>query len=133
MKLLRLAVGIGCDRGVSVETLESALTEALSLCAQSKAQIESLASIELKRDEKALQEFANKNGWKIKFYPATELAQVNVPNPSETVRRYTGTPAVAEAAVLLAVNSGLENLIIEKYKYLGKDGKNATVSIARFD
>lgn len=133
MKAARLAVGIGCDRGVSLETLENALTEALLLCAQNKTQIASLASIELKRDEKALLEFAYINGWKIQFYLADELAQVKVPNPSETVRRYTGTPAVAEAAALLAVNSGLENLLIEKHKYLGKDGKNATVSIARFD
>jgi cobalt-precorrin 5A hydrolase len=55
---------------------------------------------------------------------------VPVPNPSETVRKYMGTPAVAEAAALLAAGVDMRALLLEKYKYRGEDGKNATVSIA---
>jgi cobalt-precorrin 5A hydrolase len=41
-----------------------------------------------------------------------------------------GTPAVSEAAALLAAATTMDDLLLEKYKYLGEDGKNATVSIA---
>ena len=54
-----------------------------------------------------------------------------VPNPSATVLKYMGTPAVAEAAALLAAHAGIEQLLVEKHKHRGADGKNATVSIAR--
>jgi cobalt-precorrin 5A hydrolase len=54
-----------------------------------------------------------------------------VPNPSETVRRYTGTPSVSEAAALLAAGAGMEALLVEKHKHRGPDGRNATVSVAR--
>lgn len=126
-----LAVGLGCDRGVALATLETALQAALALCQQQVADIAVLASIELKRDEVALQALADKYAWPLLFYSASALAQVPVPNPSETVRRYTGTPAVAEAAAILAANGVMTDLLIEKYKFLGPDGKNATVSIAR--
>ena len=63
--------------------------------------------------------------------PAAELAVVAVPNPSETVRKYTGTPSVSEAAALLAAGADQTHLIIEKHKLRGPDGRNATVSIAR--
>ena len=42
-----------------------------------------------------------------------------------------GTPAVAEAAALLAADVAMQDLLLEKYKYRGTDGKNATVSIAK--
>lgn len=45
--------------------------------------------------------------------------------------KYMGTPAVAEAAALKAANAELTDLLVEKHKYCGVDGKNATVSIAR--
>jgi len=128
---VELAVGIGCDRGVALATLETALTGALRQCRQCAEQIRFIASIELKRDEMALLQLAAGYARPLLFYPAAELAQVAVPNPSETVRRYTGTPAVAEAAAILAANGSACDLLVEKFKYLGPDGKNATISIAR--
>jgi len=55
---------------------------------------------------------------------------VPVPNPSETVRKHTGTPSVSEAAALLAAGAGAQ-LLLEKHRLRGPDGRNATVSIAR--
>jgi cobalamin biosynthesis protein CbiG len=63
-----------------------------------------VASIDLKADEIGLPKSPAANGWTIRFYPAAELA-VAVPNPSETVRKYTGTPSVSEAAALLAAGA----------------------------
>jgi cobalt-precorrin 5A hydrolase len=129
--MIKVMVGIGCDRNVSLQTLEIALEQALQLADLKKNSIVGLASIDKKNDEVALLELAIKNGWQLHFFTAEELTEVPVPNPSEIVRKYMGTPAVAEAAALLAANTQMQNLLIEKHKYLGEDGKNATVSIAQ--
>ncbi len=126
-----VAIGIGCDRGVSLTTIETALDRALLQCNRERRQVAVLASIDLKRAEIALLELARVHGWPLQFYPAQALAQVVVPNPSETVRRYTGTPAVAEAAALLAAGATAPDLLIEKFKLKGEDGRNVTISIAR--
>jgi len=127
---MKLAVGIGCDRGVSLATLQQALAQALARISATSDIIHVLASIDKKNDEVALLQLAQLNNWPLQFYPADVLASVDVPNPSETVRKYMGTPAVSEAAALLAANTDQHHLLVEKHKYLGTDGKNATVSIA---
>lgn len=128
---MKLALGMGCDRGTPVSTIALAVEQALAACGASIGEVEAVASIDLKADEAGLLEVARTNGWKIAFYPAAELAAVDVPNPSETVRRHTGTPSVSEAAALLAGNVDKSQLLIEKHRLRGPDGRNATVSIAR--
>lgn len=127
-----LALGIGCDRGTPAATIARAVAEALALLQADIGDIAAVASITLKADEPGLLALAAQQGWTLHFYTAPELAAVAVPNPSETVRKYTGTPSVSEAAALLAANAPMSALVIEKYKYQGADGKNATVSLARF-
>ncbi|MDD3481461.1 cobalamin biosynthesis protein [Azovibrio restrictus] len=128
---MKIALGLGCDRGTPAATLEQAVAEALAACGACWAQVAAAASIDLKADEAGLLELAARQGWVLRFYPAAELARVPVPHPSETVRKYTGTPSVSEAAALLAAGSDMSRLLIEKHKLRGPDGRNATVSIAR--
>ncbi|MEK8029733.1 cobalamin biosynthesis protein [Ideonella sp. DXS29W] len=123
-----LAVGLGCDRGTPLETVESALERALASVGLAPAQVAVLASIDMKADEPAFLQLAERRGLPLHFYSATRLAQVPVPNPSETVRRFMGTPSVSEAAALLAASS--QTLLVEKFKWRGTDGRHATVSIA---
>lgn len=128
---MRIALGIGCDRGTPAATLAQCLAEALAACDATPADVRAVASIDLKADEIGMQEVARRHGWTIRFYPAAALAAVEVPNPSATVRRHTGTPSVSEAAALLAAGADMSQLLIEKHKLRGPDGRNATVSIAR--
>ena len=128
---MKIALGLGCDRGTPATTIARCIDEALALANATLADVQAVASIDLKADEIGLAEVAGANGWLIRFYPAAELAVVAVPNPSETVRKYTGTPSVSEAAALLAAGADQTHLIIEKHKLRGPDGRNATVSIAR--
>jgi cobalt-precorrin 5A hydrolase len=95
------------------------------------ADVWAVASIDLKADEAGLLQVIEQHGWPCLFYPAAALAAVDVPNPSETVRKYTGTPSVSEAAAILAAGADQSHLILEKHKLRGPDGRNATVSIAR--
>lgn len=134
--LPQLAVGLGCDRGTPLATLQQALDEALALAGARLADVAAVASISLKADEAALIALAAQHGWAMTFYTPEQLAAVPVPNPSETVRRFTGTPSVSEAAALLAASAagpvlGATALLLEKHKLRGPDGKNATVSLAR--
>ena len=128
---LALALGIGCDRDTPSATIAQAIAEALAACGASLVDVAAVASIDLKADEAGLHEVAQARGWTIRFYAAAELAAVDVPNPSETVRRHTGTPSVSEAAALLVGNVDKAHLLIEKHRLRGPDGRNATVSIAR--
>ena len=118
-------VGLGCDRGVALQTVREAVQAALAQAGAQPRQVVAAASIVLKKDEVALLALAE------------ELGQVEVPHPSETVRRYTGTPSVSEAAALLAAGPGtgyaapMTALVVEKHKHRGADDRNVTVSIAR--
>ena len=128
---MKLALGLGCDRGTPAATITQVIAEALAQAGATLADVQAVASIDLKADEIGLAEVAAAQGWTIHFYSAAALAAVDVPNPSETVRKYTGTPSVSEAAAILAAQADQTHLIIEKHKLRGPDGRNATVSIAR--
>ena len=136
-----LALGLGCDRGTPLATLQQALQAALVQAGARASQVAAAASITLKADEVGLLALAAEQGWNLAFYTPAQLAEVQVPNPSETVRQFTGTPSVSEAAALLAGAGVLGRtqalpmtaLLLEKFKYRDADGRNATVSIARCD
>ncbi len=128
---MKVALGIGCDRGTPAATIGQAVTAALAQAGIAADAVALAASIDLKADESGLLEFASSREWPLVFYPAAELAQVTVPNPSETVRKYTGTPSVSEAAALLAAHADMRELLVEKFRLRGPDGRNATISIAR--
>ena len=128
---MKLALGLGCDRGTPAATIRQAIDEALARAGALLADVEAVASIDLKADEAGLLEVARACGWTLRFYAAAELAQVTVPNPSETVRKHTGTPSVSEAAALLAAGTDLSHLLIEKHRLRGPDGRNATVLPSR--
>lgn len=129
--MMRVALGIGCDRDTPAATIAQAVDAALEQAGVDASAVGVVASIDLKADEAGLLEFAAARGWRMKFYPAAELAKVAVPNPSEVVRKHTGTPSVSEAAALLAAATDMSQLLVEKFKLRGPDGRNATISIAR--
>jgi cobalt-precorrin 5A hydrolase/precorrin-3B C17-methyltransferase len=70
-----------------------------------------------------LRSAAAERGWSVRTFPASRLAAVPVPNPSDVVRRAVGTPSVAEAAALLDPGS---ELIAAK-----RASAHATVAVAR--
>ncbi|MBC8519043.1 MAG: cobalamin biosynthesis protein [Gammaproteobacteria bacterium] len=125
----RLMLGVGCDRNTPLETVETALSNALKQINASHDQVDGMATIDKKSDEVALLQLADSHGWRCTYFSAEQLSEVEVPNPSDVVMKYMGTPAVAEAAAILAAETTMDDLLIEKYKYRGKDGKNATISV----
>jgi cobalt-precorrin 5A hydrolase len=129
----KIVLGIGCDRDTTLVTIETALAQALNLAGLNQQQISAIATIDKKSDEAGLLALAEKHNWPLHFYSADELSRVEVPNPSETVLKYMGTPSVGEAAALLLANADKNHLVVEKHKYRGPDDRNATISIATID
>ena len=80
-------------------------------------------TIDVKADEPFVQSLIEDYDEHVVFYTAEQLAAVEVPNPSDTVKQHVGTPSVCEAAAILGSNNG--KLIVPKIK-----GKNFTVALA---
>ena len=108
-----MVLGIGCERGISIEALTDGLECLLHEHGIAQASIRTLASVDLKADEAALLELGKRYRWQTVFFSPEELAQVRgIPNPSPVVEQCVGTPGVAEPAALLA--AGTERLLVEK-------------------
>ena len=82
----------------------------------------SINTIDIKKDEPVMKEY-ERQGYRVQYYTTEQLAQVDVPTPSETVAKHVGTPSVCEAAALLASNHG--KLLLPKVK-----SKNFTFAVA---
>jgi len=85
--------------------------------------VQQWCTIDVKRDEPVVKLLQEQFEQKVVFYTASELGQVEVPNPSETVEKHVGTPSVCEAAALLGSNYG--QLVLPKVK-----GRHWTVALA---
>ena len=94
----RIVVGVGASRGVTAEEVLETIDAALAQAGLSAADVSQLATVDLKADESGIIEAARLRGWPLTCHPASELAEVEVPNPSEVVRAAAGTPSVAEAS-----------------------------------
>lgn len=121
-----LWLGIGCQRGVSDELIESAILQTLALQDLQIADVVGVASIDHKAQEPGILEVCAKYHWQLQTYSATELDNVQIQRPSTTIAQLVGTNSVAEAAAMLA--SG-QQLLVSKQIYL-IDGKFITVAIA---
>lgn len=117
-----LVVGVGCSRGAGAEEIISLIERSLKEAALAKGSVACLASVEAKSDEAGLLAAAERLEVPLRFYPAEELATIEVPNPSTVVRTAVGTPSVAEASAL----AGGAELVVEKRK-----SAMATVAVGR--
>jgi len=118
-----LRVGVGASRGAPAGEIGQLIDGVLGELGVSPDSVRYLATVDAKADEPGLQSAAAERGWSVRTFPASRLAAVPVPNPSEVVRRAVGTPSVAEAAALLEPGS---ELIAAK-----RASAHATVAVAR--
>ncbi len=116
-----LIIGVGCERYIPSGELIDLVTNILKENNLSPLSIAAIATIEIKSDEKAMNDLADYFDVPLRLFTAQELAKESVPNPSKTVQAEIGTPSVAEAC---AKKAG--ELIIEKQK-----SKRATCAIGK--
>ncbi|MBI5902257.1 MAG: cobalt-precorrin 5A hydrolase [Deltaproteobacteria bacterium] len=108
-------VGIGCRRGVTAREISAAFNEILGRAGVSPLSVRSLASIEMKKNEKGLLSFARRMGLDIEFFTPEELNSVRPPSGgSKFVREKTGAAGVCEPAALFS--AGARSLWVKKIK-----------------
>ena len=123
-----LWVGIGCERGTSRELIETAIDETCKTYHLATEAIAGIASINLKADESGIVEICQRRNLAFKTFAPEQLNQVDVPTPSEVVKREVGSASVAEAAAILAG----ENLLVSKQIFKSDNQSGAvTVAIAK--
>ncbi len=102
-------LGIGCRKGVSVATIEETVLEVLHKNKISIKALCGIASIDLKKDEEGLLEFAKRYDLPITFYSPDQLNTLTGDfTASDYVAQVSGTDNVCErAAVLLSLRGKL--------------------------
>lgn len=110
-----LVVGVGCERGVTLEEIEHAIMDTMAQRSLAFSSLRNLATVTLKQDEEALMAFAVKHHLPIRYYSPAELRSVTTaPNPSAEVECAIGAPGVCEPAALLS--AGVKHLVVPKVK-----------------
>ena len=122
---LSLIVGMGCNRGTSLEEMEQFLTGLFKLNKLATKSIAVFASIDAKNDETGFLELSKKYETGFLFFSKQEINSVKrIKNPSKTVEKYMGVKSVCEAAAIIAGKN--TELIVQK-----QIKGNVTIAIAR--
>lgn len=120
-----VTIGAGCRKGCDPQVFEQAVDEALRAAHISTRAVVRLASIDVKRDEPAINRLAHERGWDLRFYTAEELQAVPGDfTASDFVKKTVGVDNVCERAALAEGGTLL----------LGKRaGNGTTVALARLN
>ena len=98
-----LWIGIGCERYTARELIETAIQNVCRANHLAESAIAGIATIDTKAGEVGLLELCQERNWPLKTFAADILSSVEVPNPSNIAAKQVGTPSVAEAAALCAI------------------------------
>ncbi|KAA0931546.1 precorrin-3B C(17)-methyltransferase [Streptomyces apricus] len=121
-----LVVGVGASKGAPVDEVLGLVEDALRDAGLSAKSVAELATVDAKAGEPGILGAAERLGVPLVTYPAAELAEVAVPNPSDAPLAAVGTPSVAEAAAL--VRGG--ELLVPKRKSAARPAM-ATCAVVR--
>ena len=100
-------LGIGCRRGTTLESIETLVLPKLKELGIDLRTIVGVASVDLKKDEAGLLNFAAKYNWEISFFTAEELQNAAGEfSSSDFVKSVVGVSNVCERSAVLAANNG---------------------------
>ncbi len=124
-----LYIGIGCNRGTSFEELDAVIKHNLLMLKRSFKSINSIASIDIKSDEKCLLMFREKYNINLRFFTKEELNSVKDPyKQSRYVEKTVGVKGVCEPAAILSAKRDMRECF--KRKKLLPKIKQGNVTIA---
>ena len=123
-----LILGVGCNRGISINELENNVKDFLTASGVSILSLKTIASIDLKANETALIEFAKKHNIEFLTFNAEELQSLkgNFAR-SQKVFDITGVDNVCERACMLAAG---EKAVLMRSKTIYK---NVTLALSRIN
>lgn len=123
-----LHLGTGCSKSLDTQAFESRLLKELSDKGLAFESIASIGSIDIKAQQQAYLDFAEKFDVPLVTYTAEEIHEVVVPNPSEMVQSKIGVDGVSESTALLMANN--DRLLVEKQKIALENGEKFTWATA---
>lgn len=122
-----LHLGIGCRKGTSMEAIEDLVLRELAALKVTFTVVKGIASIDVKKDEKGLLDFAEEYASPLHFYTAEELRTAEGAfTPSPFVAKTVGVDNVCERSAVL--DSGGGKLLLRKTSLNG-----VTLAIAAED
>ncbi len=119
-----LVVGVGLHWDTTSDTIREGLEFSLSKFKLSPKSIAKFSSIKKEAQVAGLRELAESMNVPVDYFEKQELAGITIPNPSQVVQTFEGTPSVSEAS---AIKSSGGTLVVEKQKF----PPNLTIAIAR--
>ncbi len=119
-----LVVGVGLHWDTHKDTIKAGIADTLERFGLSPISVSGLASIRKPQDIPGLTQAAQEMNVPVEYVDREELARIQTPNPSDTVRSFEGTASVSEAAAMISASG---NLVVEKQKF----PPNLTIAIAR--
>lgn len=123
-----LHLGLGCRKSCNPQGVWKYLVQELTTAFLSALSLKTVSTIDLKKDESLVADVVEKSKAALRVYTASDLKNIEVPNPSEKVFEVTGVYGVAEAAALKSAEQ--TTLLIEKRKVQLTEGNDFTFAVA---
>lgn len=113
-----LIIGIGCRKGKTKEEILKAIKASLDKVNRSESSIKHLATIDVKKEEKGIQETADYYGVSLRIVERQDVKNIESNfETSDFVKRTIGVGAVAEPVAVITSNNG--KVILGKTRYNG--------------
>lgn len=123
-----IALGSGCSKDIESPLFDLELNNELKKQGIALESIAVLGSVDIKNEETAYLEFAEKYNLPFVTFSTDELNVVEVANPSETVKEKIGIYGVSEASTALI--SETPHWLVEKTKVTVSSGKKFTYALS---
>ena len=126
-----LVLGLGCDSLTPLELVERGIKKVFQEYHLDRRCVKTIATVDKKAHEPAFLDLKERYGWELRVYSPQELDAIkDIPNPSETVKKFIGTKGVAEPSALLA--AGAQDWIVPKQIYKEPAiARSMTMAVAR--
>jgi cobalt-precorrin 5A hydrolase len=121
-----LVVGVGLHKDTSAEEIMKGINHVFNQNRLAIACVRNISCIDRAGTNSGLKKFSTKYNILVKFYDKEVLSRVQVPNPSQVVKKFEGTPSVSEASAILSSDG---NLIVPKCKF----PPNLTIAVAKIN
>lgn len=115
-----IVIGIGCKKNISADKIGEAVDNLLNELKLHKKSIKKIATIDLKKEEKGILDYVEKNGLKLEIVSRSMIQQVEADlniKKSKFVKKVSGVYAAAAPAAMLSSAKG--TLIMDKRKFSG--------------
>ncbi|MFQ5969280.1 MAG: cobalt-precorrin 5A hydrolase [Nitrososphaerales archaeon] len=119
-----LVVGLGLHWDTKKDEIIQGIQTTLKDAGLSFKSVKNIATINREAVVTGLQEFSNEYKIPVEYFDKNQLSKIDVPNPSDTVRKFEGTPSVSEASAMSSAKNN--TLLIQKRKF----PPNLTVAVS---